>query len=368
MIGGGQLGRMFALEAKRMGYRLAVLEPAADSPCGQIADIVLERPYEDKQALSELASLSDAITYEFENIAADAVRYLEGLGKPVRPGSRALEITQDRWLEKSFIRDLELPVTPFGLATTASDLATTLRSARLPGFLKTSRGGYDGKGQIGVSTPDQAESARQSFQGAGLIYEEAVDFSREFSLVAVRNPEGQSAAFPVLENQHRHHILHRTFIPGRIPPEAARQAESIALAIGRGLDFQGTYCVEFFLTRDERVLVNEIAPRPHNSGHFSLDACSHSQFEMQVRALCGLPLVTPRLLQPAVMLNLVGDRQGGRLDGIADILRVPGVHLHLYGKSQVAKGRKMGHVTVMADSLEEAIRLTDGVEDALSWG
>jgi 5-(carboxyamino)imidazole ribonucleotide synthase len=368
ILGGGQLGRMFALEAKRMGYRVAVLEPSPDSPCGQVADRVIAAPYDDQVALAELAAASAAITYEFENVAAEAVEFLEAQGKPVRPGSRALRITQDRWLEKSFLRDAGLPVTVFGAATTAEELSATLRIARLPGFLKTTRGGYDGKGQAAVATVEEAEAARQDFQGARLIYEEKVDFASELSVIACRGADGQAVAYAALENEHRRNILHKTIYPGRVSEGIAAEAHRIALALGEALDFVGTYCVELFATRDGRVLVNEIAPRPHNSGHFSLDACTVSQFEGQVRALCGLPLAPMELLRPAVMLNLVGDGHGDRLLGVPEALALPGVHLHLYGKSKAPKGRKMGHVTVTGTTLAHALDVTDKVERLLRWG
>lgn len=368
MIGGGQLGRMFALEAKRMGYRVAVLEPAEDSPCGQVADRVIAKPYADRDGLSELAECSAAISYEFENVDAAAVEFLEARGKPVRPGSKALRITQDRWLEKSFVRNLGLPVTPFGMATTAEELSATLAEIGLPGILKTTRGGYDGKGQAAVATAEGAEAARRSFGGAALIYEKRVEFNAEFSVVACRNPQGECVTFPVLENQHRHHILDKTLVPGRLPEAPARQARDMAVSLGHGLDFVGTYCVELFYTTSGDMVVNEIAPRPHNSGHFSLDGCTVSQFELQVRALCGLPLVEPELLRPSVMLNLVGDGGGDRLLGIAEALALPGVHLHLYGKTKAPKGRKMGHVTVLAETLAQACDQVEEVQKLLHWG
>jgi 5-(carboxyamino)imidazole ribonucleotide synthase len=368
ILGGGQLGRMFALEAKRMGYRVAVLEPSPDSPCGQVADQVIAAPYDDRSALAELAAVSAAITYEFENVAAEAVEFLEAQGKPVRPGSRALRITQDRWLEKSFLRDAGLPVTAFGAATTAEELSATLQFARLPGFLKTTRGGYDGKGQVAVATAEEAEAARQGFQGVRLIYEEKVDFASELSVIACRGVDGQAVAYAALENEHRRNILHKTIYPGRVDGNVAAEAHRIALALGEALDFVGTYCVELFAGRDGRVLVNEIAPRPHNSGHFSLDACTVSQFEGQVRALCGLPLAPMELLRPAVMLNLVGDGRGDQLLGVPEALALPGVHLHLYGKSKAPKGRKMGHVTVTGTTLADAMAVAEKVERLLRWG
>lgn len=368
MLGGGQLGRMFAFEAKRMGYRVAVLEPSPDSPCGQVADTVIQAAYDDNSALAELAKISDAVTYEFENVAVEAVEFLEAQGKPVRPGSRALRITQDRWLEKSFLRDAALPVTPFGPATTAEELAATLRSAALPGFLKTTRGGYDGKGQVAVATAAEAEAARQGFRGVNLIYEQKVDFALELSVVACRGVDGGSFAYAPFENDHRHNILHKTVFPGRVSPEVSAEAHRIALALGQALDFVGTYCVELFATREGKVVVNEIAPRPHNSGHLTLEAATVSQFEAQVRAVCGLPLAPVESLCPAVMINLVGDGKGDQLLGIPETLALPGVALHLYGKTKAPKGRKMGHVTVTAASLDKALAVAAQVESLLRWG
>lgn len=367
LLGGGQLGRMFAQSAKSMGYRIAVLEPAQDSPCGQLADHVIATAYDDLEGLAKLASLSDAITYEFENVSASAVEFLEAQGKPIRPGSRALRITQDRWLEKSFLRDNQLPVTGFGLATTAEDLKKTLEHCRLPGFLKTSRGGYDGKGQVAVETADAAEVARQTFGGVALIYEEKVSFELELSVVACRSIQGDVVAFPAFENQHRNHILHQTFFPGRVTSELASQAIELAKQLGQNLGFVGTYCVEMFAGQSGLV-INEIAPRPHNSGHLTMNACSVSQFELQVRALCGLPLPEPEIWREAIMLNLVGDGRGDHLQGIPQALAFPNVHLHLYGKAKAPKGRKMGHLTVTGKNLAAAEIILEKVQKILYWG
>jgi 5-(carboxyamino)imidazole ribonucleotide synthase len=368
VLGGGQLGRMFAQAAQRMGYRVAVLEPSADSPCGQIAQHVITTAYDDATGLAELARHSRAITYEFENVSAKAVEFLESQGKPLRPGSRALRITQDRWLEKSFLLENQLPVTGFGLATTADELKKTLQQFRLPGFLKTSRGGYDGKGQMSVATAESAEIARRSFAGAALIYEEKVDFDLELSVVACRSVAGQVVAFPPFENEHRNHILDRTFFPGRISAAMATEAIELAKQVGRQLDFVGTYCVEMFAHQDGNLVINEIAPRPHNSGHLTLNACSVSQFDLQVRALCGLSLPEPELLRPAIMLNLVGDGMGDNLLGIPEALALPNVFLHLYGKTKAPKGRKMGHVTVTGSDLASAAKTVEKVQKLLSWG
>jgi 5-(carboxyamino)imidazole ribonucleotide synthase len=368
LLGGGQLGRMFAQAAQRMGYRIAVLEPSPDSPCGQIANHVIATAYDDPKGLAELAQFSQAITYEFENVAATAVEFLEAQGKPVRPGSRALRITQDRWLEKSFLLENQLPVTGFGLATSREELAKTLTRCRLPGFLKTTRGGYDGKGQISVDSLEAAEKGRQSFGGAALIYEEKVDFDLELSVVACRSVSGQMVAFPPFENEHQNSILHRTLFPGRVSSSLTEQAMELAKKVGQDLGFVGTYCVEMFAHRERGLVINEIAPRPHNSGHLTLNACSVSQFDLQVRALCGLPLPEPESLRAAVMLNLVGDGKGDQLRGIPDVLRFPNAHLHLYGKTKAPKGRKMGHLTVTDRTLAEAVKTVEALQKLLSWG
>jgi 5-(carboxyamino)imidazole ribonucleotide synthase len=372
ILGGGQLGRMFALEAKRMGYRVAVLEPSPDSPCGQVADTVIEAAYTDEKALRELAALSDALTYEFENVDAAAVEFLESLGKPVHPSSRVLRVAQDRILEKTFARDHGIPVTSFASVRSTAELESAMLQVGFPAFLKTSRGGYDGKGQARIESAEEGHKAFVEFSGRDLILERFVPFQKEMSLIACRGKDGafaaSFAAYPPSENIHVRNILDVSIYPARVSDATAEAARKIARTMAEGLDIVGTFCVEFFVSADGSLLLNEIAPRPHNSGHATLDACLCSQFEQQVRAVCGLPLGSTELFRSAAMINLVGTGEGDRLLGVEELLRAPDVSLHLYGKTQAPKGRKMGHFTVLADTADEAELRAAELRKLLRWG
>jgi 5-(carboxyamino)imidazole ribonucleotide synthase len=357
ILGGGQLGRMFAMAAKRLGYRVAVLEPSPGSPCGQIADEVIQADYADEAALRRLAAVSDAITYEFENVDARAVEFLEGLGKPVHPSSAALRITQDRILEKTFARENGIPVTAFAAVRSEEEARAVFHGEEFPAFLKTARGGYDGKGQIKVHNGEEcARAVRDTpvFGGRDLILEKLVPFVKEISVVACRGRDGSFVSYPPAENVHVRNILDVTVLPARLTDESARAAIEIARKVGEGLTAVGTFCVELFVLPDGDIWLNEIAPRPHNSGHATIDACLCSQFEQQVRALCGLPLGSPALLRPAAMVNLVGDGSGDHLHGVEKLLADPDVALHLYGKRHAPKGRKMGHFTVLGETPDAA--------------
>jgi 5-(carboxyamino)imidazole ribonucleotide synthase len=371
ILGGGQLGRMFAMAAKRLGYRVAVLEPSPDSPCGQVADVVIQADYADEAALRQLASVSDAITYEFENVDARAVELLESLGKPVHPSSAALRITQDRILEKTFARENGIPVTAFAAIRSEDEARAVYHGDEFPGFLKTARGGYDGKGQARVNNGEECAAAAREMFAAGapdLILEKLVPFEKEVSVVACRGRDGSFAAYPPAENVHVRNILDVTVLPARISDESAAAAIEVARKVGEGLSAVGTYCVELFVLPDGEIWLNEIAPRPHNSGHATLDACLCSQFEQQVRALCGLPLGPTSLLRPAAMVNLVGDGHGDHLKGVEALLAEPDVALHLYGKTKAPKGRKMGHFTVLGGSGSSAETRARELRQHLSWG
>ena len=368
ILGGGQLGRMFAMAAKRMGYRVAVLEPSPDSPCGQVADTVIQADYTDEAALRRLAALSDAITYEFENVDARAVEFLEGLGKPVHPSSSALRITQDRILEKTFARENGISVTPFASVRSAEEALAVFHGEEFPAFLKTARGGYDGKGQARVGSGEEAARAWAGFKGHDLILEKLVPFEKEISVVACRGRDGGFAAYPPVENAHVRNILDVSVLPARVSAASAAAAVKIARQVAEGLSIVGTFCVELFVLPDGDIWLNEIAPRPHNSGHATLDACLCSQFEQQVRALCGLPLGSTELLRPAAMMNLVGDGNGDNLSGLEALLADPDAALHLYGKKQAPKGRKMGHFTVLADDADAAEAKARALRARLSWG
>lgn len=367
ILGGGQLGRMFAMAAKRLGYRVAVLEPSPDSPCGQVADIVIQAGYTDEAALRRLAAVSDAVTYEFENVDARAVEFLESLGKPVHPSASALRITQDRILEKTFARENGIPVTPFASVRSAEEARAVFHGEEFPGFLKTARGGYDGKGQARVGSGEEAAKAWADFKGHDLILEKLVPFEKEISVVACRGRDGSFAAYPPAENAHVRNILDVSVLPARVSAASAAAAVKIARQVGEGLSIVGTFCVELFVLPGGEIWLNEIAPRPHNSGHATLDACLCSQFEQQVRALCGLPLGSTALLRPAAMVNLVGDGKGDRLAGVGVLLADPDAALHLYGKKHAPRGRKMGHFTVLGETPEAAEARALELRSRLRW-
>ena len=371
ILGGGQLGRMFALEAKRMGYRVITLEPSPDSPCGQVADEQIQADYADEAALLQLASRCQAITYEFENIDARAVEFLESLGQTVHPDSRVLRVSQDRLLEKNFLRDAGLGVTAFKAVDSLADLKAAADEVGLPAVIKTVRGGYDGKGQAVVADYQAAETAFRNLhrgEGSPLIWEKKVAFVKELSVMACRGTDGSATAYPVSENVHVNNILDTGTVPAGVSAAVSAKAKAMAEAVGDGLKIVGAYCVELFLDAQDNLLVNEIAPRPHNSGHYTLDACYCSQFEQQVRAMCGLPLGSTAILKPSVMVNILGDGGGDVLHGVDSVLRQEGIAFHLYGKAHAVAKRKMGHFTVLADSAESAMAKAKEARAKLRWG
>jgi 5-(carboxyamino)imidazole ribonucleotide synthase len=366
ILGGGQLGRMLTLEAKRMGYRVVTLEPFPDSPTGQIADEQIVAAYDDLRAIGELGARCDVVTYEFENIPLDSVLALEADRRVVHPGSTALRITQERILEKTFVRECGIPTAEFVPVRSRAELDAAERDVGYPAVLKTTMGGYDGKGQWVVRSRDDAELAFAEAKGRALIWERLIAFDRELSIIAARNEHGEIVALPVSENQHDHGVLSTTIVPGRIDPAIARRARAYATTIAERLRIVGTFCVEFFQAGDD-LLVNEIAPRVHNSGHYSLDATQISQYEMHVRAICGLPLVEPRQFMPAVMVNILGGGSGDTLGGIDDLLRERDLKLHIYGKAHAALRRKMGHFTVLGATVDDALAKAEHGRTLLHW-
>jgi 5-(carboxyamino)imidazole ribonucleotide synthase len=369
VIGGGQLGRMFALDAKRMGYHVITLDPQQHSPCGQVADEQIVAPYDDLAAVDELGRRSDVITYEFENIAIESVRYLERHAYRVTPSSHVLGITQNRLAEKRLARECGLPTAEFVPVRAPEDLADAVRTIGFPAVLKTVRGGYDGKGQWRAESPAQAEAALAAAHGAELIFERLIPLRKELSVIATRDSHDRSVAYPVAENTHDQGILAMTIAPARVDASIAAQAREMAAAIGHRLAIVGTYCVEFFLSTNGELLVNEIAPRPHNSGHYTIDVTPCSQYEQQVRAICDLPLSAPRLLSNAIMMNILGDGRGDRLDGISELLSDPSIVLHIYGKRHAVARRKMGHFTMLVDGPidEAAVERAREALAKLSW-
>jgi 5-(carboxyamino)imidazole ribonucleotide synthase len=356
MFGSGQLGRMFALAARRLGYRLNVFSPDADSPTGQLADHEIVADYHDLEAVRRFADGVDVITYEFENIPESTVRAAMGL-KPVRPGILPLSTAKNRIREKSFMRDNGFPVTPFYPVNSLDDLEEGVRTLGLPAVLKTASWGYDGKGQLKLDSADDLSAAWNRMDGAESILESWISFEREVSVVATRCMHGDFASFGVIENHHVNHILDVSIAPAGVTPQAQVSADEITRGIFEKLDVVGTMAVEYFLTAEGELMVNEIAPRPHNSGHLTLGGCETDQFEQQLRAVCGLPLGSVRYHRCAAMANLLGDLwENGEPDWPA-ACAIPGVSLHLYGKAEPRTGRKMGHLTALADTVEEAREL-----------
>lgn len=366
LLGGGQLGRMFGIAARRMGYRVHTYEPAPDSPAGQISDREFTGSYQDRELLHEFVASVDVITFEFENIPSAVVEELAEQ-RPVYPRAEVLHICQNRAREKRFLQTGAYPHVPFELVETPAQLAAAIERLGLPAVLKTADFGYDGKGQVRI-TPENQSEVVQSFK-APAILEAWIDFDRELSVVCARDQRGRAVPFPVAENHHARHILDHTVAPGRFDPQVVLRALEIAEAITHDLKVVGLLAVELFLTGDGRLLVNELAPRPHNSGHFTFDACVTSQFEQQLRAVCGLPFGSPALLSPAVMVNLLGDLwTNGRMPDWRPILNEPKTKLHLYGKSEGRPGRKMGHFCVLDQHVETAVstalRLKEALHDA----
>ena len=342
ILGCGQLGRMTAMAAARLGYRCVVFGPEADAPAADVAAHHLQAAYDDQAALADFIARVDVVTLEWENVPVSALERL-AQARPVRPGAAVLEVTQDRLAEKRFLNGLGIPTAPFMPVDDAADLGAALAAIGPNGILKTRRLGYDGKGQVRLdpATPTPPEEAIAALQEAPAILEGFVDFVRELSVITARSPSGELRSFPPVENRHAEQILIETIAPAELPSAVATAAEDIAERIARTLALEGLLAVEMFLTGDGRLLVNELAPRPHNSGHWSLDAAGVSQFEQLIRAICDLPLGDPTATAPSVMQNLLGHA----VDAWPEILAEPGARLHLYGKREVREGRKMGHVT-----------------------
>jgi 5-(carboxyamino)imidazole ribonucleotide synthase len=344
---------MFAIAARRMGYRVHTLSPDYDTPTGQVADVEISAPYHDLDAVRRFAAQVDVVTFEFENVLSATAEAAAEMA-PVRPAGRVLHITQNRKREKTFLRDHGFPVTPFCLVCNLEQLRLGVEKLGLPAVLKTAGFGYDGKGQIRLTRGDDLEQAWNRLASEEAVLEAWVDFEREVSVVAARGLDGGFAHYGVVENHHVNHILDLTKAPAEIPPKVRRDAIEIARGVLETLDVVGVLCVEFFLLPDGSLLINELAPRPHNSGHFSFDACLTSQFEQQLRAICGLPLGSTEMLRPAAMANLLGDLwQAGEPNWEA-ACSVPNVKLHLYGKLEARPGRKMGHLTALAESADQA--------------
>jgi 5-(carboxyamino)imidazole ribonucleotide synthase len=361
ILGSGQLGRMFAISARRMGYRVHTLSPDTDTPAGQISDCEIKAGYHDLDAVRDFARRVDVVTFEFENVpaatAAEAARFA-----PVRPDGSVLHIAQHRVREKTFLRDAGFPVAAFRVVRNHAELQQAVAEIGCPAVLKTAGFGYDGHGQAMVRRPEDADAAYRKIGSGEAVLEGFVDFACEVSVVAARSADGSFAHYGVVENRHRNHILDATIAPGPHAPEAVE----IARAILTKLNVTGVLAVEFFVRRDGSLVVNELAPRPHNSGHFTIDACVTSQFEQQLRAVCGLPLGSTEQVRPAAMVNLLGDLWSGSAPDWAAACALPGVKLHLYGKGEARPGRKMGHITALGPDAEAALGLAQHARGVLT--
>jgi 5-(carboxyamino)imidazole ribonucleotide synthase len=338
---------MFAMAARRMGYRVHVFSPESDTPTGQVADAEITADYEDLEAVERFARGVQVVTFEFENVPLAATQ-AASKHVPVRPDGSVLHTTQNRLREKSFLAGRGFPVTPFRAVRTRADAEAALRDLGLPAVLKTAGFGYDGKGQTKITSSEQMDAVLAQADNQEMILEAMVEFDREVSVIGARGLDGAFAHWGLIENTHRNQILDVSTAPADVPPEVAREAVRIAHSVLEELDVVGILCVEFFLTQDARLLINELAPRTHNSGHLTLDASITSQFEQQLRAVCGLPLGSTEAVRPAAMANLLGDLWEGGEPNWAAIFEIPDVKLHLYGKKEARLGRKMGHLTALA--------------------
>ncbi len=364
MLGGGQLGRMFVTAAQTMGYKVVVLEPDVNSPAGIIADHHICAAYNDEAALAQLAEQCDAVTTEFENIPATVLSFLEAK-TVVHPSSKALSSTQNRLVEKAFIESLGISVAPYAAIRSMEDIDAIADSFQFPAIIKAASFGYDGKGQAVCQTADDVRAAFTALNQVECVLEQRINLEREISTVLARSESGEITNFPVAENVHVNGILHSTTVPSSVPEQQAQAAIQMADTIAEGLSYVGTMAVEFFVSKEGDILANEIAPRPHNSGHFTLDACETSQFEQQVRMLCGLPSGNCELTSPVVMINLLGDVWGSSQPHWDKLLSQPQNKLHLYGKKEARPGRKMGHFNVLAPSIEQASEIATATFKAL---
>ena len=364
VLGGGQLGRMFVMAAQQMGYRVTVLDPLTDSPAGRTADDFICADYADQSALEKLSSQCAAITTEFENIPANSLRKLAKFCV-VSPDAYSVSIAQNRIAEKQFLGTNGFAIAPFAVIQQHDDFATQDVADLLPGILKVSQFGYDGKGQKSAADETELLAAYAQLNHPVCVLEKFMPLKSELSVVVARGRDGELKTFPVSENQHVNGILDISIVPARISQELAGQAQTIACQIAEKLDYQGVLCVEFFVLQNDELLINEIAPRPHNSGHYSINACITSQFEQQVRTLCGLPLGSTTQRSAAVMVNLLGDLWKNGEPDWSPVLQNPSAKLHLYGKTEARSGRKMGHYTVLSTDIDTALQQATAIKKQL---
>jgi 5-(carboxyamino)imidazole ribonucleotide synthase len=365
VLGGGQLGRMFTLAAYSMGYRVVVLDPDPHSPAGLIADQHIKADYRDHAALQLLGDECAAITCEFENVPAESMEYLEKFCA-VRPGARAVRIAQDRIREKTFVQKHGLATAAFAAIYEDADIVAAIETLNAPLLMKTASMGYDGKGQVQVNTLAEARSAFEQLGNAACVLEELVDLEHEISVILARSLDGRMSVYPVGENRHVNGILDTTIVPAAVDPALGKAAIDMATRLADAMDYCGVLAVEFFCTRQGTLLINEIATRPHNSGHYTVDACATSQFEQQVRMMCGLPPGDTQMLSPVVMTNLLGDIWENGEPDWRQVLNESQAHLHLYGKKTARPGRKMGHINCLAEDIEQALATAARIRKALS--
>ncbi|PRY83189.1 5-(carboxyamino)imidazole ribonucleotide synthase [Alkalibacterium olivapovliticus] len=362
IIGGGQLGRMMAFSAKERGYRIAVLDPTPDCPTAQVADVHIEAAYDDLDALKELAEQSDVLTYEFENVDAETIdRVLSEVEIAIPQGTELLLNTQNRLTEKDFLKKAGIPIASYAKIETKADLTQGIDKLGYPSVLKTIQGGYDGKGQVVLKSDSDLKEAESLLEKGTCVLEEWVSFDKEISIMVARNASGDVVTLPVSENIHLNNILLKSIVPARVSEDSLNEAETIAKTIADTMNLVGVLGVELFLTDSGKIYANELAPRPHNSGHYSIEACSDSQFDLHIRAICGYPLPEVDLLKPAVMVNILGEHFESAIELNASH---PSWHVHNYGKNGVKVGRKMGHVTILTDSIEETL---DAIDETKIW-
>ena len=364
LMGSGQLGRMFAIAARRMGYRIHVFSPEKDTPAGKFADQEFVGAYEDESAVRSFAKTLDLLTFEFENIPRQTIDWCV-FECEVRPDGSILHTAQNRLREKDFLSAASIPVAPYRAVRSAADLVNAFEEIKTPAILKSAAFGYDGKGQRLIERPDRLDEIWPDRPGDELILERAIDFEKEVSVIVARGVAGEMATFPVCENLHRNHILDITVVPARVLSAVEKSAAELARTIAEKMKLVGLLAVEMFLQHEGNLLVNELAPRPHNSGHWTIEACATSQFEQHVRAVCGLSLGSTEILRPAAMANLLGDIWADGEPNWPAALEVSGVHLHLYGKHHPRPRRKMGHLTAVAENAEAAIEAVSNAREAL---
>lgn len=360
IIGGGQLGRMMAIAAKYMGYRVIVLDPTPNCPTAQVADEQIVAPYDDIDAIKELTEKSAVVTYEFENVDLQAAKYIEQAGK-LPQGAFALEVTQNREKEKTLTKELGLPVPEFSIVHNRDECEAALKNFPLPAVMKTCRGGYDGKGQLKIETESNKDAAIQfADQGGTFIIERWIPFDLEISVVFTREQNGNIQFFPISENEHKDHILYTTIVPARVSERVREKALQAAKMLAEKINIVGTFAIEMFV-KGEDIFINEMAPRPHNSGHYSIEACNVSQFSQHIRAVCGLPLEEVQLLKHAVMVNVLGEDMPKAFHALKSMSNA---NVHFYGKADAKAKRKMGHVTFIGETLEDVLKMRDRYEEA----